>query len=597
MAALLLAACGSGNATSSSGSSTTAAGAKQQGGTAYMAERPSSTPDYIFPLMGTSHFSVYNISNLQYLLYRPLYFFGKGEKPVVNDSVSIGKAPTWSPDSKTVTVHLKHRMWSNGKPVTATDVKFWQNMVTAEKANWAAYVKGDYPDNVVSTTVVNPTTIQFHLNKPYSHHWFLYNELSQVTPMPQAWDVTSLGAKPGSGGCATNVSKCAAVYKFLTAQAKKGASSYAKSPLWSVVDGPWKLQALDNNGQATFVPNPKYVGPNKPSLSKFVELPFTSNSSEFNALTSGKNITVGYLPTQDAAQKSRLSSAGYHLQPWIDFGFDYYLENLNNPKVGPILKQAYVRQVLEQLVNQKGDIHAFYKGYAYPTCGPVPTKPANSYVSNYVKGCPFSYNPKKAMATLKAHGWNVTPGAVTTCANPGTGPNQCGAGIAKGAKLEFTLTYATGIHALTQSVQAYKSDASKAGVGINLHGTTFNQAIATAVACKSNQPKCNWQLVEYGGWVYAPDYYPTGGELFATGAGSNNTGYANPKMDQLIKATESPGNAQASLNAFQNYAAKQLPFIWVPTQDYQLTEVSSKLHGWTSNTYLNILPSKWYLTK
>ena len=71
--------------------------------------------------------------------------------------------------------------------------------------------------------------------------------------MPLAWDVTSLGAKPGSGGCTTdskadNWAKCKAVYTFLTAQAKQS-STYATSPLWSVVNGPWKLHQLQHRRQ------------------------------------------------------------------------------------------------------------------------------------------------------------------------------------------------------------------------------------------------------------------------------------------------------------------------------------------------------------
>ena len=46
------------------------------------------------------------------------------------------------------------------------------------------------------------------------------------------------------------------------------------------------------------VPNPTYSGPVKPTLKKFVELPFTSDSAEFNALVGGK-VNVGYLPLQD----------------------------------------------------------------------------------------------------------------------------------------------------------------------------------------------------------------------------------------------------------------------------------------------------------
>ena len=42
------------------------------GGTAYFAEAPSSVPNFIFPYVNFSYFSTTNISQFQYLLYRPL---------------------------------------------------------------------------------------------------------------------------------------------------------------------------------------------------------------------------------------------------------------------------------------------------------------------------------------------------------------------------------------------------------------------------------------------------------------------------------------------------------------------------------------------
>ncbi len=601
--ALLLAACGgttkpttktSGSAAAAS-STTVPASKIQKGGTATFALGPTATPNWIFPLMSFTYFSVANISNFQYLMYKPLYYFGVGEKPVVNNRLSLAYPPKWTNGGRSVIVTLKPDKWSDGEPVSAKDVELWQNMVTAEKANWAAYVPGAYPDNVVSTKVLSPTSIEFNLNNAYSHQWFLYNELSQITPFPEAWDVTKLGAKPGSGGCTTDVKKCPAVYKFLISQGKKGVATYASSPIWSVVDGAWKLQSLDTTGRAVFTANPKYTGPDKPHLSKFVELPFTTDTAEYNDLRSGNSIDVGYIPAQDVAQRTILASRGYTFKPWTDFGFDYFEVNLNNPTVGPIFRQAYIRQVLEELIDQKGDIKAYYKGYGYPTCGPVPADPPSQLTSPLEKKCPFSFNPKRAAATLRSHGWTVVPNGVDTC----TDPTKCGPGIKKGAKLDFQYVYSTGIAALTQSIETEVSDSAKVGIKLSLSGTTFDDAISKAAACKPSQSSCSWEIVNWGGgWVYAPDYYPTGGELYKTGAGSNTENYSSKTMDNLIQLTHlNKGNALQNLYKYEDYAVEQLPVIWQPNPDYQLMEIKSNLHGFSFNTYLNINPSDWYFTK
>ena len=139
------------------------------------------------------------------------------------------------------------------------------------------------------------------MDKAYTPTWFLYNQLSQITPMPAAWDRTA----SGPSHCDTTVSDCAAVYNYLNAQAKD-LTGYVGSPLWSIVDGPWKLSAFNADGHVTFVPNKSYSGPVKPRLAAFQEVPFTTDTAEYDVLrspSSSTKIDVGYLPQQNAPAK------------------------------------------------------------------------------------------------------------------------------------------------------------------------------------------------------------------------------------------------------------------------------------------------------
>jgi peptide/nickel transport system substrate-binding protein len=97
----------------------------------------------------------------------------------------------YSNGGKTVTVTMKGWKWSNGKPVDAKSVLFFLNMTFAEKANWNAYAPGLLPDNVVSATA-SGNTLTLQLDKSYSSLWYTYNQLAELTPMPESWDVTSL---------------------------------------------------------------------------------------------------------------------------------------------------------------------------------------------------------------------------------------------------------------------------------------------------------------------------------------------------------------------------------------------------------------------
>ena len=161
--------------------------------------------------------------------------------------------------------------------------------------------------------VASPTTLVLTLNKAYNQQWFLYNELAQVVPMPEAWDATA----SGPSHCSTTVSDCAAVYKYLDAQSKN-LSGYVGSPIWSIVDGPWKLTAFSSDGHLTMVPNPSYSGPDKPKLSEFQELPFTTDTAEYNVLrapSSSSKIDVGYIPSEDLAAKPADAAVGTNPLP------------------------------------------------------------------------------------------------------------------------------------------------------------------------------------------------------------------------------------------------------------------------------------------
>src|SRR5258708_24784039 len=308
-AALIVPACAS---PAGGGSGSGSSGTPVRGGTAYFAEQPLTPPTYIFPLVSGQYFTVANTNDLQTLLYQPLYWYGDRGNTSVDYRLSIGDQPVYSDAGRVVTITLKHYVWSDGETVSARDVGVWINLLKANKAGWASYVPGGFPDNAASWTALGPATVRLPLNASYNPFWFTYNELSQITPLPAAWDRTSLTAPAPSPTAAnlpdTTAAGAKAVYTFLNDQATKGAG-YATSPVWSVVDGPWKLTSLTSDGTATFVPNPSYSGPQKPHLARFVELPFTSAAAEFSVLragnasggpgTSGQQISVGYGPRND----------------------------------------------------------------------------------------------------------------------------------------------------------------------------------------------------------------------------------------------------------------------------------------------------------
>ncbi|MGO9907245.1 MAG: ABC transporter substrate-binding protein [Solirubrobacteraceae bacterium] len=156
--------------------------------------------------------------------------------------------------------------------------------------------------------------------------------------------------------------------------------SWSTSPLWSVVDGPFKLQSFTSTGQVTLVPNPGYSGLPKLTIAKLIELPFTSDTAIFNEIRAAgpSGLTIANLPSQCAPQIPTVKSQGYGYNAAASCSVNYFPLNFNNPKVGPIFRQLYFRQAFQHLIDQPGWINAFldHTPRSRPTGRFPPTRPA-----------------------------------------------------------------------------------------------------------------------------------------------------------------------------------------------------------------------------
>ena len=594
-AALALAAAGCTSAATSAGNTPV------RGGTAVWAELPGTPPNYIFPYESSAYASLSNSVDFANLMYRPLYWFGGNGLPTANNSLSLANPPVF--DGTKVTITLKHYLWSNGTPVTARDVMFWLNMELALPVDYGAY--SGFPANVKDITVVSPEELTMTMDKAYSPTWFWYNDLSQIIPMPAAWDRTA--SRPSS--CATTVRDCAAVYNYLNGQAKD-VSTYATSPIWGIVDGPWRLNAFNVDGHVTFVPNKSYSGPVKPRLAAFEEVPFTSDAAEYIGLQAGpasSGIDVGYLPTVDAPAgpagaspltpgPNPLAAQGYKLAPPVyPWGIGFYVLNFHSTTGnGPVIRQLYFRQALAHLTNQAAVIAGPLRGYGAPTVGPVPALPGTSFLSaKGRRGDPYPYNLGKAKSLLASHGWTVVPDGVSTCAEPA----RCGPGIKKGQGLNFTIPYPSGVSWIAAEMDQLQSSASLAGIKLNLRPEALNAVGALVGNCVVTKSSCNWDGAGGLGWSYAPDYLPTGEALFMCGVPANFGGYCNKANDAMINKTLTSSNL-SDLYRWQDYLSAQLPVEWAPDAVWPMTAIAGNLRGVLPlSPTLNINPENWYFVK
>jgi peptide/nickel transport system substrate-binding protein len=380
------------------------------------------------------------------------------------------------------------------------------------------------------------------------------------------------------------------VFTFLSA-ASKNVKTYSTNPLWQVVDGPWKLNTYSSSGEVIFKSNTSYSGPNKPKVAEFEELPYSSEASQYNALRGGL-LDIGFVPATDAATIKEVESLGYNVVPWKTYGFNSLLINFNNPTVGPTFRQLYVRQALEELINQNQDIKVALNGFGSPTNGPVVNGPAAQTAASEQTPM-YPYNPAAAKQLLASHGWTIRPGGTSSCTDPGSGSNQCGPGVKAGAQLNFNVVIYTGQVFQSIEMQNFKSAGSSVGVVINI--SQVANAYILASACTPTQAACSWQMSDFGGYPYTGGiFYPIGTGYFDCNAPKNHENYCDKTEDQLDLAGEGP---TGSIIPWENYIDKNLPMLWIPLDDFKIMAVSKKLTGVTFSNRLSIFPQDWSFKK
>jgi peptide/nickel transport system substrate-binding protein len=590
--AAVLAGCGSSGGSAGTAAETAAASSD----TAIVPTQQGSTADDIYPLVTGPQVTPFNEQDFQNLMYRPLLWYGgvPGNEFGYEPQLSLADAPVYSDGDTVVTITLKKYYWSDGTPVTARDVTFFFNLLEADKNNYGLYTAGEFPDNVRSVQVVSPSVVRFVLKRAYSPQWFTTAELTDITPFPQqAWDRTS--ATGPVGNYDETPAGAVAVNKFLISQAQSLAT-YSTNPLWQVVDGPWRLKTFSTRGDIDLVPNTRYSGSPRPRLKELIERPFTSDTAEFDALLAGTGLTDGFVPSEDSSQVPALESAGYRVYSNITYGINYIVINFNSPTAGVLFRQLYIRQALQHLVNQPQDVKYAYDDQATPSYGPVPLAPASPYTTPYERANPYPYSTSAALSLLSSHGWTISKGGIDTCARPGAGAGECGAGIAKGKQLSFKFLYASGDPQYAVMMEAFQSAARSAGINIELSEGQFNEITAVTGVCSPGQSACNWDGVMYGGTTFG--IYPTGNGMFNTDANGQGN-YSSPTADALINDTEYKAGL-GYLDQYENYVAQQLPMIWMPWQQYNDSVVLKNLNGFTAdqdNPFNDTFPEDWYYAK
>ncbi|PSR21449.1 MAG: ABC transporter substrate-binding protein [Sulfobacillus acidophilus] len=499
------------------------------GGTAVVAMAPQTEPNWFFPVVSGAGYSAINFQ-VNALMYLPLIAVSK--KDTVNYAQSLASAITVNKTDTQFVIHLSHRYrWSNGQPVTAQDVVFTWDLIKAACGPHSPLPYGDaqsggVPSDFKSVTATNADTVVVTLNTSVNPSWFILNGLSQISPVPKAvWDRYP-----------TNMHK---ELQFIVSE-----SNNPTYKGYAVVDGAFKFLSYQPNGSWTFVPNQTFGG-HKASISRLILEYETSETSEFAQLEEG-TVNVGYLPLDMIADKGRLKN---------DQITETYLSGMNfvNPDfqagepdgAGAFLNQAYIREAMEMGIDQPGIIKTLFHGYGIPTDGPITAQPPTVYYDKALAKMVYPYDPAKGKKLLEAHGWHMKNGVMV-----------------KGTQsLKMSLLYSSGSTLETSLVQLLKADWAREGIDVSLVSQPLGELFTT-------MGTDHWDLAYWNsGYTYQLDYYPTAGSFFLPGGGENGGHYANSTMTKLVLAYRqggTPAQEQQRLDAYEVYAAKTVPLLWMP---------------------------------
>ncbi|MCX5600799.1 peptide ABC transporter substrate-binding protein [Streptomyces phaeochromogenes] len=551
------------------------------------------TPNWILPIGTAAHLNTNNRSIADSLWERLVAYDGSTGKIAWNKKASIATAADFAADGKSVKVTLGDRSWSDGKPITSRDVEFWFNLIKANKAEWAGYNPGKAPDNWTSFKTVDDRHFTITFDKAYNSQWMLANQFSEITPLPQhVWDRTDASAKVSDADRTAAGAK--KVWTYLNSAAKN-ISRYDKDTLWKTISGPYAVKSFATSGKVVLAANKKYDGGEKANIATVNLLPFTTADAEKNALRSG-SVDYGYIEATDLDQKDRFTAQGYTVKPWSGWAITYMPYNFNNPAMGAVFKQLYARQAVQRSIDQTSLAKVIFNGTAVPGYGPVPQAQASDFVSQVQKDNPYPFSTSAAKSLLTGHGWQEK-GGVMVCTDPGTGDAQCGEGVAEGTKFEMQVLSQSGSAVTDNMMSSIQSSLEKTGIKFSIKTAPVNSVLSQTPQCTSGQPICKWQLSFFGtagSWYF--NAFPTGDSLFQTKGGSNFGNYSNPDVDKLITASTTSSSSQ-EVQDYSAALAKDLPVIWLPAPDYQISVVKNGLGGFSQDSLANFHPAQWKWTK
>lgn len=395
-----------------------------------------------------------------------------------------------SPDGKVYTFHLrKGAKWSDDKEVTAKDFAFaWKRVLDKKTASpyaeYAMYIKGGEAyfegkaKDVEGIQVVDDYTLKVTLENPTA---FFLELTAFPTFMPVREDVVSN-------------------------------NSWATKPETYISNGPLVLKEWRPKDIMVYEKNPNYWNQDAVKLDKLEVRMIAEPTNALNAFKTGE---LDYIEKPPAQEVPNLLKDGTAKQ-FQNLGTYMYMFNISDkmkkkdPKAYEAMNDKRVRRALALAIDRKAIVETATKGGEVPANSIVPPGMKDSSGKDFKSKeyFPVEGNVEEAKKLLAEAGY----------------PN--GQGF---PEIELTYNTGGGHEQIAQAVQ----EMLRKNLGINVK--LSNQEWKVFLDTMQNK---DFEMCRKG-WVADYTDPSTFLKLFRTNGENNDTGYASPEVDKLLKQASS----------------------------------------------------------
>ena len=282
-------------------------------------------------------------------------------------------------DGLSATFHLaKGQTWSDGQPITAADVAFTYELIADPEvaSPRLEFVDRMKPD--ARPRVLDEHTVRFEFTEAYD----------RTTQMSH---------------CSMNILPKHALQGY--ARSSLRGTDFDKAP---VVSGPWMVGKWDKGASLELVPNPRYTGPNPPTLSRCIFKVIPEYSARLIELENGSVDMIENLQTMEDIGRMakdhpelKLYRRGWRFNDYIGW-------NLRNP----LFQDKAVRHALTMAINRDKLIDDLLtvketgEKLGRPCYGTITPELCDYTAEGVVT--PFPFDPAKSREMLAAAGWTDT---------------------------------------------------------------------------------------------------------------------------------------------------------------------------------------------